>query len=266
MKYLSASTLLLLSLTVAGQIVSERAADAQRLGPDAPTIAEQYLLSAANQERVARGLSELHRDPQLARAAAEHAREMAKHASISHQFAGEAELTSRGASAGVSFSLISENVAEAPRVIEIHQMWMRSAHHRTNLLDPAIDSAGISVVERNGELYAVEDFARTVRSMSLERQESAIGLRVLQPGRITLVNDAASVAAARATCATSTGYVGARKPWFVMRFTSDDLSRLPDALTAKMASGRYREAAVGACASSSSQGFTSYSFAVLLYP
>jgi hypothetical protein len=191
---------------------------------------------------------------------------VAAHVGISHQFAGEADLTNRGASAGVPFSVISENVAEAPNVIQIHDMWMHSEHHRSNLLDPSIDSAGISVIERNGELYAVEDFARTVRSVGLAAQESAIGSLLEEPGRIALQNDAASVTAARATCASSTGYAGSRRPWFIMRFTSDNLNRLPDALTTRMASGRYSEAAVGACANSNSQGFTSYSFAVLLYP
>jgi uncharacterized protein YkwD len=260
MRLSAASALLLLSLTV----TAAQGADAPRVGGGAATIAEQYLLSAANQERLARGLSELHRDPQLARAAAGHAREMAAHEGISHQFAGEAELTSRGAKAGVGFSAISENVAQAPSVVEIHEMWMHSEHHRSNLLDPAIDSAGISVVERGGELYAVEDFAKTVRVVSLERQEWAIGALVSE--RVALANDADSLAAARGTCSMSAGFAGVRRPWFIMRFTSDSLTRLPDALTTKMASGKYREAAVGACAGAGGGGFTSYNFAVLLYP
>ena len=36
--------------------------------PDTPTVAEQYLLAAANQERAARNLPLLRRDPLLARA------------------------------------------------------------------------------------------------------------------------------------------------------------------------------------------------------
>jgi hypothetical protein len=241
-------------------------ADAPRVGSSAATVAEQYLLAAANQERTARGLSELRRDPQLAVAAAGHAREMAAHEGISHQFAGEAELTTRGASAGVGFSKISENVAQAPGVVEIHEMWMHSEHHRSNLLDPAIDSAGISVVERGGELYAVEDFAKTVRAVSLERQEAAMSALVSGTGRIAIASDAESLAAARETCAMATGFAGTRRPWFIMRFTSDNLDRLPDVLTAKMATGKYRQAAVGACVGADRGGFTSYSFAVLLYP
>jgi hypothetical protein len=234
--------------------------------PDSATLAEQYLLAAANQERVSRGLTLLRRDPQLARAAARHASAMAAHGSISHQFPGEQELTDRGAAAGVAFSAISENVAEAPSVIQIHDMWMHSEHHRANLLDPAIDSAGISVVMRGHELYAVEDFAKTVRSVSLEEQESAIASLLARQGRMTLAGDRDSVSAARATCAKSNGYAGSRKPWFVMRFTSDSLTRLPDELTSRLASGRYHQAAVGACAADRQTAFTSYNFAVLLYP
>ncbi len=258
MKLCATVGLLLLSLS----FTAARGADGPHAGT--ATIAEQYLLAAANQERMARGLSELRRDPQLAVAAAGHARVMAAREGISHQFAGEPELTSRGARAGVGFSVISENVAQAPSVVQIHDMWMHSEHHRGNLLDPAIDSAGISVVERGGELYAVEDFAKTVRAVSLTAQEGAIGS--LLAGRVALVNDAESVAAARETCATSTGYAGTRRPWFIMRFTSGSLDRLPETLTSKMASGKYREAAVGACAGKAAGGFTAYSFAVLLYP
>jgi len=232
----------------------------------AGTVAEQYLLAAANQERIARGLNPLRYDAQLARAAGFHARAMAEHGTISHQFAGEPELTERGASAGVAFSLISENVGEAPDVVTIHDMWMHSEHHRSNLLDPAIDSAGISVVLRGHQLYAVEDFAKTVRHVGLEQQESAIADQIQRLGRVAITRNPDVVAAARQTCAMSSGYTGQRKPWFVMRFTSDSLTALPQELKARITSPKYREAVVGACSSERQQPFTSYTFAVLLYP
>jgi hypothetical protein len=258
------SRCLLLGLAAAIGFVPCSIAQRVNSSQDSVTVAEQYLLSAANQERDARGLSILRRNPQLARAAAGHAREMAAHATISHQFAGEPELTDRGANVGVPFSAISENVGEAPSVVKIHEMWMHSEHHRANLLDPAIDSAGISVVARGGELYAVEDFAKTVRSVSLQEQESAIASLVMRQSSVPVGADL--VSDARQTCAMSTGYAGARKPWFVMRFTSDSLSQLPDQLRTKLVSGRYREAAIGACSGGRRSPFTSYSFAVLLYP
>ena len=244
---------------------SQSPAQAQSTAEDVTTVAEQYLLSAANQERAALGLQPLQRDPLLARAAEQHAREMAAHASIAHQFPGEAELSERAANAGARFSVISENVGEAPSAIQIHDLWMHSTGHRANLLDPAVDTAGISVIERAGELYAVEDFAKTVRLISLEEQESAIGALIAQQGLTVLAGRSDSVAA-RQTCAMPTGYAGTRKPWFVMRFTSDSLAVLPGQLKTRIASGRFHQAAIGACAGSTAGPFTSYNLAVLLYP
>lgn len=229
------------------------------------TVAEQYLLAAANQERAARGLGPVRRDARLASAALGHARQMASHATIAHQFAGEAELASRASSAGVRFSVVEENVGEAPSVVKIHELWMQSPHHRDNLLDPSIDSAGISVVSRNGELYAVEDFAKSVRAASYEQQESAIAGLVSRRG-VNILSAANAVSAARETCTMPTGYAGGAKPWFVMRFTSDSLSRLPSELNSKLASGRYSRAAVGACPATGTGNFAAYNIAVLLYP
>jgi uncharacterized protein YkwD len=233
---------------------------------DSTTVAEQYLLSAANQERGALGLPLLHRDPLLARAAVGHAREMAAHASISHQFPGEAELSARAAGTGVRFSVVAENVGEAPSAVKIHDLWMHSPHHRANLLDPALDAAGISVISRNGELYAVEDFAKTVRIASLDEQESAIASLLARPGAMAVDLSPGTTSAARQTCAMSTGYAGERKPWFVMRFTSDSLAVLPGELKTRIASGRFHQAAVGACSDPAKGPFTSYNIAVLLYP
>ena len=51
---------------------------------------------------------------------------------------------------------------------------MNSPKHRANLLDPRVDSIGIRVVSRDGQLYAVEDFDRSVVKLSLAQQESAV--------------------------------------------------------------------------------------------
>lgn len=230
-----------------------------------PTVAEQYLLSAANQERAALGLAPVHRDPRLAAAALAHARVMAAHRTISHQFPGEPELAVRASSVGVHFSLVEENVGEAPSVIKIHDLWMHSPHHRDNLLEPSIDSAGISVVSRDGELYAVEDFAKSVRAASFDQQESAVSGLVADRG-LTVLSSSDAVSAARQTCRMSTGYAGATRPWFVMRFTTDSLNALPSELNSRIASGRYRRAAVGACPATGAGSFTAYNIAVLLYP
>jgi hypothetical protein len=231
-----------------------------------PKVAEQYLLSAANQDRAIRGLPALHLDPVLAEAARYHALQMAEHADISHQFPGEPELSVRGANAGARFSLITENVAEAPDSAVIHQLWMHSEGHRENLLDPNVDAVGISVVVRDHQLYAVEDFASTVESLSFNQQESTVAGLLTQSGLQVARNNGISLKDARRTCSMSTGYAGHRRPWFIMRYTAGRLDELPSQLQSRLNSGKYHQAAVGACVSTDSGPFTSYNIAVLLYP
>lgn len=226
------------------------------------SVAERYLFSAANAERAQRGLPPLRWDASLYRAAVGHAQVMAQRRTISHQFPGEAELADRGKQAGARFSRIAENVAEAPSAVRIHTAWMNSPGHRENLLDPEVDAVGISVVQRNGQLYAVQDFDRTVRSLSLDEQEAEVARMVEASGRL---NVSAGDDAARRTCELESGYVG-RQPWFVMRFTAGELTQLPSTLLQRIATGKYRQASVGACPAHTQQAFTSYSIAVLLYP
>src|ERR1700742_1206241 len=110
------------------------------------SVAEQYLFQAANAERAQRGLTALRWEDALYRAATDHAIEMARRRSISHQYPGEAELSKRGHEAGAHFSVIAENVAEAPSAVIIHDARMKSPGHRENLLDPRVDAVGISVI------------------------------------------------------------------------------------------------------------------------
>ena len=195
--------------------------------PKAGSVAEQYLFSAANAERAQRGLQPLKWDETLHRAAQRHVGEMAARESISHQYPGELDLEGRGHAAGANFTVISENVAEAWSAPEIHDAWMHSPGHRANLLDPRVNSIGISVMRRGGQLYAVEDFDRAMESLSLEAQESAITNLLRTEARLYMLPN---VEDARRTCAMNSGYAGERKPWFVMRFTASSLDRLPETL------------------------------------
>jgi len=228
---------------------------------------EQSLLSAANRDRVARGISPLRLDPVLGEAARFHAMQMAEHANISHQFPGEPDLSQRGAYAGARFSLITENVGEAPSSSVFHNLWMSSKPHRENLLDPHVDVVGIAVVVRGSEFYAVEDFASTVATMSYNQQEDAIsellsmnGLEV-KPSEMT-----STLVQARLACRMDTGFPGRHRPWYIMRYTADRLDRLPEQLEMRIRSGKYHQAVVGACQDTNSGAFTAYNIAVLLYP
>lgn len=233
-----------------------------RCDGSAQNVSEQYLLAAANGDRAAHRLSPLRIDGGLLRAARHHALEMAEHRDISHQFAGEAELAERAGEEGVRFSLVTENVAEASNSALIHELLMRSASHRANLLDPQVDSVGIAVVQRDGQLYAVEDFARTVQHLTLDEQESTVRALLAEKG----LTFARSPRDARETCSMRSGYAGERRPWFVMRYTAASIRQLPEELLDRLADGRYHLAAVGACATGEHAPFTGYTLAVLLYP
>lgn len=235
----------------------------RRLGVvPAASVAEQYLESAADQERAAEGLPPLRRDAALVAAARAHALLMVSNRTISHQFPGEPELAARAGAAGARFSRVTENVAEGPTPMEIESAWMHSPGHRRNLLDRDVDAVGIAVVASGGELYAVEDFERTVARLSLSEQEGQVAA-LLNPYGVQVLADHAD---ARATCATESGYQGARRPFFVMRFTAAELNRLPQALESKLAAGQLHHAAVGACPDASEGAFSSYRIAVMLFP
>jgi uncharacterized protein YkwD len=49
---------------------------------------------------------------------------------------------------------------QAAAAAAAHSQFMKSAAHRANILDADMDIASIGAVERNGQLFVVEDFAQ----------------------------------------------------------------------------------------------------------
>jgi uncharacterized protein YkwD len=123
--------------------------------------AERTLYLAVNQARRAQGLPALRWNQSLANAAIRHAEVMAERGTAQHGFEGEPDLRSRAKLAGVSFSSLSENVTQGPTPEFIHGQFMHSPPHRSNILDTDMNSVGIGVVEKHGQLFAVEDFSRS---------------------------------------------------------------------------------------------------------
>jgi uncharacterized protein YkwD len=123
-------------------------------------LAEKELLAAVNHERRNYGLAPLRWDESLAAAARHHAVVMAKHDSVEHVFEGEPNLSARARQAGAHFTWLSENVAQGPTAEFIQSQFIRSSSHRANILDRDMNSIGVAVIERNHQLFAVEDFAQ----------------------------------------------------------------------------------------------------------
>jgi hypothetical protein len=221
----------------------------------------QSLFAATNRARVEQGLPPLRWDESLAAAARGHAAWIVQNGQLSHQYPGESDLASRAAQAGAHFQSVAENIAMGGSVGQIQSEWMKSPPHRANILDPNLNAVGFGVMERGGYLYAVADFDRSVAALTPEQAEAAI--KKLLAARNLQVSSSLD---ARQTCEMSHGTAGGSHPGFVMRWQNSDLSQLPPQLQAEIASGIYRAAAVGACASANAEsGFTTYRIAVLFY-
>jgi uncharacterized protein YkwD len=123
-------------------------------------LAERELVAAVNHERRIHGLAPLRWDESLATVARHHAAVMARHGSAEHLFGDEPNLSARVKQAGIHFTWLSENVAQGPTADFIQSQFMRSSSHRANILDSDMNSIGVGVIERNHQLFAVEDFAQ----------------------------------------------------------------------------------------------------------
>ena len=115
------------------------------------------------------GLLPLKWSDSLATAAEVHARRLAQEPDLSHRYVGESDLAERAAQAGVHFQAVAENIAVGDSGIKIQEGWMRSIHHRANILDPQMDTIGIAIIEGVGNLYVVADFARLSEEPSSDR-------------------------------------------------------------------------------------------------
>ena len=238
----------------------------------APTAAELECVALANQSRAAEGLAPLQWDSALAAAARFHAQRMSQEGPISHRYGGEPGLAERAASAGARFSLVEENIAIGESPAQIHDAWMHSPGHHDNLLNRQIDRIGVAIVQARGVLYAVADYAQAVAALTRNQVEAKVAAIVAAHG-LAIETDASSAEIARQYCVIEDGSQasppGVERPRFMMRWQGD-VGRLPGDLSARLASGMFSRAAIGACApqhdpGSSQAAFTAYRVAVLLY-
>jgi len=222
------------------------------------------IVQLANQARAEAGAGPLQWDAALATAARQHCLRMAAEGPISHQYAGEPDFSARAAQAGAHFSLIEENVALAPTPAAIHNAWMHSPGHRTNLLNPKVDHVGVAVVAGRNGLYAVADYERAVPVLTQSQQESEVAGLVKAHG-VAILPDPTL---ARTACSAegTLPHSASRARPSIMYWEGAQLTQLPQDLVNELASGKYHQAAVGSCSSQGQEDtFTSYRIAVLLY-
>jgi hypothetical protein len=241
-------------------LIQAGAQESRDLRPDA-----EQLMALANQARAAAGAPPLHWDSALAEAALKHTLRMVAEGPIAHQYPGELSVSERAGFTGAHFDLIEENVAVGGTPAEIHDEWMHSQGHRENMLNPQVDRVGFAVVASRGVLYATGDYARGVQQLSQAQVEAQVAALIRSSG----VHILADAAVARSACMMENGMprsAGATQPTLILRWQDSEMKHLPKSLADQLASGKYREAAVGSCEPSGAGGtFTAYRVAVLLY-
>jgi uncharacterized protein YkwD len=223
---------------------------------------ESALLQMANQVRAEHGVTPLAWNAALARAARIHAKRMVSEpGELEHQYPGEADLIARTAREGALFSSIAENLARRGQTpAQLQQIWMSTTVHRANLLNPKLNVVGIGVIENEGLLYAVEDFAQSVPVPKREEIESQVTEALQKAG----MKSVKMTQEARSNCESQSNAVAGAL--LVVHWEGSNPGQLPDVLVQRLSGGTYHSAAVGACPSAQAgQGFTTYRVAVLLY-
>lgn len=116
--------------------------DVQCLGASAAD--NRIGVQATNAARNGAGLPGVRQNAVLARAAAEHACDMAKRGSLTHSGSSSSGPRARAKALGYSSRLIAENIAAGPYdVNQALSVWNSSAGHRDNILRPQVRDFGV---------------------------------------------------------------------------------------------------------------------------
>jgi hypothetical protein len=220
-----------------------------------PAEVEADLVRMLNAERVVRGLPELRIDAHLAEAARAHARVMADHGDIGHQFPGEAALEARVAETGVRFGEVAENVSRtnaAEVALVAHKALMDSRPHKATILDPAFNVVGVGTVDDGRMFYIAQAFAKAFAVVApqdvgaavldgLQRARTEAGLPPLRLLELPALQG--EVCRPNATVRTMMNGVDAMG---AVLFTTFD-GALPEGLGAPVRNRRYSRVAIGVC-------------------
>ena len=244
--------------------------------PAAPAMSgrQKQMLDLVNAARVKAGLGALQWDDHLAQAALAHTKLMAERSELSHQFGGEPPLPERAGAAGAHFNSVSENVAYAGGVRELHDNLMHSPHHRANILDPKSNAIGIGFAERHGELYVTEDFAHLLPSYgsrqfstqliaAFNRLRRKKGLPPMTTQENRRLEDAACAGRLNAK-GVLRGLPGATRLAMFTAATPDDL---PTTMREAAGNRGLRRVEIGVCFKPDKKGgFSTYWVAAAFYP
>jgi uncharacterized protein YkwD len=218
------------------------------------TEAERQLFDLANQARAQAGVAPLQMDEGLTQAARAHASEMAAQRQLSHQFAGEPDLSQRlAANSTLHLDQAGENVAYAGAVDQAHSSLMHSPPHRENLLNGAYNVAGFGVVRAGSSLYVAQDFGHSLPAYSPRQAGGLVSGSIARTRRNAnlpqlqwMDSDTAQNAACSMARADSLKTVSARGA-YTIRYTTSQPEVLPDAAVKAIEDRALHIFSVGTC-------------------
>ncbi len=124
--------------------------------------AEAQVVALVNTARAGRGCAPVQVDPRLRTAARAHSGDMARHGYFNHTGSDGSSPADRAQAAGYQ-DLISENIAFGYATpADVMRAWMKSPHHRANVIDCAAQSIGVGLIySPGGTAYWTQLFGRT---------------------------------------------------------------------------------------------------------
>lgn len=145
------------SYSIAGTRTST-ATTAQSLNAGTADPVASTLLTLLNQERSKYGLPRLQLDTTLSDLARTKSQDMVANRYFSHvspTLGSPAQMLARN---GVRYTQFAENIAQGSDASRIHAMWMNSAGHRANILNPAFTHVGIGTATGSSGSTATQLF------------------------------------------------------------------------------------------------------------
>lgn len=129
----------------------------QQAGAQAERVdLEREFFNLVNRERRSRGMRSLSYNSALTSTARRHSARMAAEGRLYHN---TAELRSDEFARRTNYpTMVGENVGEGPSVDWLHDAFMNSPGHRSNIIEPRYTAMGIGVTVKNGTIWVTQDF------------------------------------------------------------------------------------------------------------
>jgi uncharacterized protein YkwD len=144
-------------------LLSAVVADAQtEKGKFKLTAAEEKLLELVNKSRAREKLPPLKPNAVLFKIARAHAANMARQEKMAHVLDGKNPIQ-RALDGGYNYRFLAENVAKSEgedvKLEDVHKDWLKSKHHRDNILSPKPREIGLGLARnKKGETYYAQLF------------------------------------------------------------------------------------------------------------